>query len=190
MTDDTDFQRRALLQSVAGIAAAQLAGAATAAPAAPPASSGKARAGDFDFLAGQWRIAHRRLRGPKEGWDTFEGEATCWTLLHGKGGIEELRIPARNFSGLGIRLLEDARGLWSDYWVNGRDCVLSTPGLTGTFADGVGTFVAEEIDDGKPLKVRGVWDRVTSSSCRWHQSVSRDGGVTWDYNWYMDWTRA
>ena len=37
---------------------------------------------------------------------------------------------------------------------------------------------------------RGVWDRITPTSCRWHQSTSKDGGKTWDYNWYMDWTRV
>ena len=41
-----------------------------------------------------------------------------------------------------------------------------------------------------PIKVRGVWDRITRTSCRWHQAVSRDGGNTWDVNWWMDWTRV
>ncbi|MEQ1687518.1 MAG: hypothetical protein ABL874_02975 [Sphingopyxis sp.] len=24
----------------------------------------------------------------------------------------------------------------------------------------------------------------------WYQTQSRDGGATWDYSWYMDWTRV
>lgn len=149
------------------------------------------KAGDFDFLAGEWTIKHRwkKTHDDKE-WDTFEGEATCWTILGGVGSVEELRIPARNFSGMGLRLLDVEKGVWSDFWVNARSGVLTTPGMTGAFSDGAGTFVADEEDDGAPIKVRGVWDRITPDSCRWHQAISHDGGETWAETWVMDWARA
>lgn len=149
------------------------------------------KAGDFDFLAGEWAISHRRKRTPGGAeWDTFTGEASCWTILGGIGSVEELRIPARNFSGMGLRLLDVEAGVWSDFWVNARSGVLTTPGTTGGFVDGVGTFEADDLDDGAPIKVRGVWDRITPTSCRWSQATSRDGGATWDENWIMDWTRV
>jgi hypothetical protein len=75
-------------------------------------------------------------------WDTFEGEATCWTVLAGAASIEELRVPARGFSGLGIRLLDVNKHLWADYWVSSRDGVLTPPPMWGSFESGVGTFVA------------------------------------------------
>lgn len=182
----TDPQRRALIQSAAGLAIAQMAADVVhAAPAATPA-----KAGEFDFLAGEWKIANRRLKGPGQGWDTFPGEATCWTILKGGGSIEELRIPARDFFGLGIRLLEVKNKVWADYWVSGAYGVLTTPGMNGSFVDGAGIFMADDKDGEQPIKVRGVWDRITPTSCRWHQAVSRDGGKTWDENWFMDWTRA
>ncbi len=145
--------------------------------------------GDFDFLAGEWHISHRRLTAPGV-WDAFEGEATCWTILGGVGSVEELRIPVRDFSGMGLRLLDLSTGAWSDHWANGKSGVLSTPAQTGRFENGVGTFHADHMDGETPLKVRGTWDRVTPTSCRWFQSVSRDGGQTWEENWTMDWTRA
>lgn len=190
MTDHpSDAARRSLLQTAAGLAAGALSldtrGAAATTPAAPPGKSG-----EFDFLAGEWKISHRRLIAERNEWDTFAGEATCWTLLGGAGSIEELRIPARNFAGLGIRLLDVKQRVWCDYWVNARDGVLSTPGMTGAFVDGVGTFTAEETEGGKTMLVRGVWDRITRTSCRWHQASSRDGGKTWAANWYMEWSRA
>lgn len=157
-----------------------------AVPAVPPPG----KPGDFDFLHGEWRIAHRRLKSAKDAeWDEFEGEATCWTILGGVGSVEELRIPARNFSGMGLRLLDLEKKLWNDFWVNARSGVLAPPGLTGHFVEGVGVFIAEDTDDGKPILARGVWDRIAEGRCRWHQSVSRDAGETWDYNWFMDWTR-
>jgi hypothetical protein len=147
--------------------------------------------GDFDFLAGRWNIKHRRLKAPHTSdWEEFESEATCWTILGGVGSVEELRIPQRNFAGMGLRLLDVQKGIWSDYWVNAKSGVLTTPGQTGTFENGIDTFTADDKDGEKPIKVKGVWDRITPTTCRWWQSVSWDGGATWEDNWYMDWTRA
>lgn len=149
-----------------------------------------AKPGDFDFLAGQWKIDHRRLPSPGQAWDVFTGEATCWTILNGAGSVEELRIPERNFFGMGLRLLEAKREAWIDYWVNARDGALTPPGMAGGFRDGAGIFEADDADGDVPIKVRGVWDRITSASCRWHQAISRDGGATWEENWVMEWKRV
>ena len=189
MTDDrlTDPQRRLLLQAAASLALVPA--AASAATAGKPAvTPPPGKPGDFDFLAGEWKIQHRRAKDG--GWDAFAGEASCWTILGGVGSVEELRIPARGFSGMGLRLLDVGKQQWNDFWVNARSGVLTTPGMAGHFENGVGTFVSEDVDEGKPILVRGVWDRITPQSCRWHQAVSRDAGKTWQENWFMDWTRA
>jgi hypothetical protein len=146
--------------------------------------------GDFDFLAGEWKISHRMLKGKV--WDEFEGEATCWTVLGGIGSIEELRIPARDFSGIGIRLLDVGQKVWSDFWVNAKSGVLGAEGLKGTFDNGVGTFVAEDKEDGKPVLYRGVWDEIDRAKGRhrWHQGFSKDGGKTWSQTWVMQWRKA
>ncbi len=151
----------------------------------------KGKPGEFDFLAGNWTIKHRRLKEPhgKE-WDEFEGEATCWTILGGVGSVEELRIPSRKFSGMGLRLLDVEKGVWNDFWVNAKSGVLTTPGQTGHFENGVGTFTADDKDGEKPIRVNGVWDRITPTSCRWWQAVSWDDGKTWEENWFMDWTKV
>ena len=179
------MDRRTLLQSAAGLAIGQMA----AAGAAPVAAQPEGKRGDFDFLAGRWNIHHRQLK-PGGEWDEFDGDASCWTVWGGGGSIEELRIPARNFMGMGIRLLEVEKRVWSDFWVNARDGVLTTPGMTGVFVDGVGSFFADDDEAGPAIKVRGVWALITPRSCRWHQAVSRDGGSTWQENWFMDWVRA
>jgi len=187
MTDEaTPLRRRNLLQSVAGLAIGSVALEATGATAGP--TPGKP--GDFDFLAGSWNISHRRLKNAgTSDWDEFKGEATCWTILAGVGSIEELRIPARDFSGMGLRLLDLEKRVWSDYWVNARSGVLGSEGVPGSFENGVGTFLADDMDGDRPIKVRGVWDRITPTSCRWHQAISRDGGKEWEENWLMDWLR-
>lgn len=201
-TPADDPARRTLLKTAAAGLAASLAGSALAqsarAAAAPPLAASPGRPlpapgqpGEFDFLAGEWRIRHRRLKSAASGaWDEFDGEATCWTILDGVGSVEELRIPARDFSGMGLRLLDRETRVWSDFWVNAKSGVLGAAGLTGGFVDGAGVFTAEDTDDGKPIVVRGIWDEITPTSCRWRQGVSRDGGAHWDDNWIMHWRRA
>ena len=182
----SDTQRRMLLQVAAGMAViGQLGGgSAKAAPVAPVASG---KAGDFDFLSGHWTIKHRQLKNQK--WDLFDGEATVYGILGGIASVEELRIPSRNFSGMGIRLLDVERKLWADYWVNSKSGILNPPSW-GSFANGVGTWDAADVDDAKPMIVRGAWDQITPRSCRWYQALSRDDGKTWEENWIMHWQRA
>lgn len=187
-TTASDTQRRALLQAAAGLAAAGslVAPSVASTGAAKPAATGKP--GDFDFLSGHWKIKNRQRK--KGVWESFEGEATVYGILAGIASVEELRIPSRNFSGMGLRLLDVDRKLWADYWVNGKSGVLTPPPSLGSFVNGVGTWDSDEFDANQPIIVRGVWDRITLNTCRWYQAVSHDGGKTWTENWLMDWTRA
>lgn len=186
-TEATDLHRRSLLQLSAGLVAAAQTGL-NAAHAATRAPAPTGKAGDFDFLSGEWTIRHRRLKDGR--WDAFEGEATVHGLLGGIASVEELRIPARDFSGLGLRLLDTERRLWADYWVNGKGGVLTPPPAWGSFVDGVGLWDSDDKDGDQPIVVRGAWDRITPGSCRWYQAVSRDEGRQWQENWVMEWTRA
>ena len=155
-----------------------------------PAAPTPGKPGDFDFLTGEWRIHHRQPKAGTDEWIEFDGEATVHAILAGVGSVEELRIPARNFSGLGLRLLDVEKKVWADHWVNAKSGVMTAPGVSGSFENGVAIFVSEDQEDGKPVKWLGVWDLITPKSCRWRQAVSRDGGKTWQQTWIMDWRRA
>lgn len=192
-----DEQRRLLLNAGIALGTAALMPASAAAepegldPIPPiPATPSPGRPGDFKFLDGEWRIRHRWLRNGSAEWDRFEGEATCWSTLGGGGSVEELRIPAREFSGMGLRLLDLEKKVWSDFWVNAKSGELTTPGQTGSFESGSGIFYTRDTEDGKPAIYAGIWDRITANGCRWRQAASYDDGRTWAQNWIMDWTRA
>ena len=155
-----------------------------------PAMPTPGKAGDFNFLAGEWRIANRRWLPDQARWDLFPGEATCWTILGGVGSVEELRIPAKNFSGMGLRLLDVEKSVWSDHWVNAKSGVVSVPGQTGSFENGAGIFSSSDTDDTGPYVAVGIWDLITPNTCRWRQAVSRDAQASWQIDWVMHWTRA
>jgi len=152
-----------------------------------PATASPGKPGDFGFLDGHWRIRHLKRRS--EGWDRFEGEARCWTILGGIGHVEELLIPARDFSGLGLRMLDIAKREWSDHWVNAKSGVVTAPGQTGSFENGAGLFASTYEEEGKTMHAMGVWDRIGPGVCRWRQVYSADGGKTWSHDWVMHWRR-
>lgn len=155
---------------------------------AVPRTPSPGRPGDFDFLTGAWRITNWKKKG--DTWDVFEGEATVHAILGGTCSIEELRIPARDFSGMGLRLLDAKTRVWSDHWVNAKSGVIVTPGQTGSFENGAGIFASEEREGDRTIIAVGVWDAITPRSCRWRQAVSEDGGSSWDQGWIMEWRRA
>ena len=159
----------------------------SSASAAPQKPEAPGKIGDFDFLSGNWTIKHRQKKDGK--WDVVEGEATVVGILGGIASVEELRIPSRNFSAMGLRLLDVERKLWADYWVNRKSGVFNRPAWGG-FALGVGTWDSADVDGGVPVITRGVWDQVTPASCRWRQARSRDDGKTWEENWIMHWMRT
>ncbi len=191
-----DQQRRALI--AAGAAVALLPACATGAPmSAPPrfdampplpATPTPGRPGDFDWLTGEWRIHNRSIVNGE--WLEYPGEATVVGILGGVCSVEELRIPARNFSGMGLRLLDVEKQVWSDHWVNARSGVVTVPGQLGSFENAAGIFVTDDVVDGVAVKYIGVWDNITRSSCRWRQASSRDAGQSWEQNWIMEWSRV
>lgn len=182
------IERRTVLKAAAALAASS-AMMPRASAATPNRPIGKP--GDFDFLTGEWTIANRwRADTRTTEWIEFPGEATVRAILKGIASVEELRIPARDFSGMGLRLLDTEAKIWTDFWVNGKSGVLTPPGSTGVFQDGAGAFLSDDTEDGKPVTWRGLWDGITPTSCRWSQSVTRDGGKTWEDTWQMQWTRV
>lgn len=181
-------RRLFLLSSAGALLTMTQATAQGTSPASTLPTPPQGNPGDFDFLTGEWRI-HNRFR-ENGTWIEFPGEATVMPVMGGVGSVEDLRIPARNFFGMGLRLLDANTRIWSDHFVNKRSGVVAVPGQTGGFVDGVGTFLSEDRDGDTVVWYRGVWDRITPTTCRWYQSASRDLGATWDDSWYMDWTRS
>jgi len=190
-----DENRRILLGASAALAAAALASELAWAETPVfdpipdlPKTPKPGRPGDFGFLTGEWRIKNHSL--VQGAWLAYEGEATVHSLLDGLSSVEELRIPARKFSGMGLRLLDVTTQVWSDFWVNARSGALTMPGQTGSFENGAGVFSSTFEENGRPMTSIGVWDQITPTSCRWRQAASGDGGATWAQNWIMVWRRA
>jgi hypothetical protein len=160
----------------------------------PPGSAATASARDFDFLIGQWTVAHRRLGRRLEGdtqWVRFGGTCEMRHLLGGLGNIDDniIELPDGAYRGSALRLFDPTAALWSIWWTDSRAPGLQPP-VHGRFEDGVGTFLGEDALRGRPIVVRYVWSEITATSARWTQAFSPDAGATWEENWIMEFTRA
>ena len=62
--------------------------------------------------------------------------------------------------------------------------------FNGNFNGSVGTFLAQDTLDGKPIEVRFIWKAHPDSNPTWEQAFSPDGGITWETNWTMVFERS
>ena len=149
---------------------------------------------DFDFLVGRWTVHHRRLKARLVGctdWDEFAGRSELRTLIGGRANIEEnvLELPAGHYRALTLRSFNQQTRQWAIWWLDGRHPhVLDAP-MVGDFKSGVGTFYGDEIIDNRPIRVRFLWSDIATTSCRWQQAFSADGGSNWETNWVMEFMR-
>lgn len=152
---------------------------------------------DFDFLYGDWLIANRKVRDPlADGgseWVEFAATGTARPIVGGLGNVDSFvtpDFPGRGaFEGFSLRLFEAATGLWRIWWASSAGGGQLDPPVIGRFVDGVGRFEGDDVLGGRPVKVRFDWTEITSSSARWAQAFSFDGGQTFVPNWVMEFSR-
>jgi len=147
---------------------------------------------DFDFLLGEWVVAHRRLKRRGVGcdeWHEFSGASACHPLMGGLCNVEEHDMPGRGLQGAAFRTFDVARRTWSIYWVSSADGVMGEP-VHGRFQNGEGRFYGVDLDDGRPVKVAFLWNEIAEDAAQWSQAFSYDHGLTWETNWVMRFTRA
>jgi hypothetical protein len=150
---------------------------------------------DFDFLAGRWAVEHRRLKdrlANSQDWETFDGTTAASLYLGGQAIVDDnvLNLPAGVYRAITLRSYDPATRRWSIWWLDGRRPGELDPPLVGEFRGGVGTFFGNDTYQGKPIRVRFIWSDVTATSARWEQAFSPDGGLTWEVNWVMEFTRV
>lgn len=180
----TDPNRRHLIQLAAAGALAGLPSAVAATP------------GDFDFLHGAWRVRHRKLKARLAGsqdWQAFDGTCVCQPTMGGTGNMDDnwLDDPNGAYRAMGVRAYDPKTAQWAIWWIDGRNPHGPTdPPVKGGFRDGVGTFLAKDMQVGRKVIVRFEWSKITPRSAVWEQAFSPDGGKTWEMNWHMDFTRA
>lgn len=150
---------------------------------------------DFDFIHGHWHVRHRRLRTRLAGcteWICFDGTSHTQPILGGLGNLEDncIALPEGTYRAVALRAFDPATARWSIWWLDGRFPDRLDVPVVGGFENGVGSFLADDTFDGRPIRVRFQWFVQGRDAARWEQSFSDDGGRHWETNWTMDWSRA
>jgi hypothetical protein len=149
---------------------------------------------DFDFEFGTWKTHLRRLLRPLTGsttWVEYDGTTVVRKVWDGRANLVELVAdgPVGHFEGLNLRLYDPQSRQWSLNYSGLGSGSMSPPAI-GQFRNGRGEFFNPETLNGRPILVKFVISDITSSSCRFEQSFSEDGGKTWEVNWIAVDTRV
>ena len=147
--------------------------------------------GDFDFLLGEWKVTHRKLRARLCGsdeWETFTGPARAYSLLDGVLSVDEFTLKD-GLKGSSIRTFDAARKVWTIHWTTNASGRLFAP-VHGGFDGDRGEFFGTDVEGGTPVSVRYVWSGRTGGHPRWEQAFSVDGGRAWETNWVMTFERV
>jgi hypothetical protein len=112
-------------------------------------------------------------------------------LLGGLANVDDniLDLPEGRYRGVGLRYFNADSGKWRIHWVDSRAPGID-PGVVGGFEGGVGTFIGDDSHEGRPVRARYIWSKITPTSAHWEQAFSVDGEKTWETNWRMEFTRV
>jgi hypothetical protein len=122
---------------------------------------------DFDFLVGHWRVHHRKLKERlvnSHDWIEFEGTLVSQPLMGGYANVDDdvFEVPAGTYRGVAPRLLDPRSGQWSIWWLDSRTPLAPVdPPVRGSFHNGVGTFYANDTFNGRPIRIRFIWSKIT-----------------------------
>ena len=165
-------------------------------PKPAPATANETGLHDFDFLVGEWRVQHRRLKerlADSHEWVEFDGTLSMRKLMGGWANVDDnvLNMPDGAYRGVGLRSYDPKTGQWAIWWLDGRNPFGDLdPPVKGRFENGVGTFYSNDTLRGKTVRVRFTWSKITPTSARWEQAFSPDAGKTWEVNWVMEFRPA
>ena len=148
---------------------------------------------DFDFYEGKWKLHNRKLKTRLNNcteWTEFESTQEMYRVLNGIGNIDNYlaTFDGVPFEGMSVRLFNTKTRLWSIYWADSIEGKLDPP-VVGSFENNVAHFFTRNILNDKKILIVFRWDVRDKENPVWSQAFSADNGKTWEWNWYMYFTR-
>lgn len=149
---------------------------------------------DFDFLEGRWSIHNKKLKSRlcnSDKWIEFDATHQMRKVLTGIGNVENFyaTIDEKTYEGMGVRLFNPSTKLWSIYWADNNLGTMEKP-VVGSFENKVGSFFCKDTFMGKNIVAQFQFDAANANEPVWSQAFSADNGKTWEWNWYMYFTKA
>jgi hypothetical protein len=154
-----------------------------AAPEPPSISDLQDGQHDFDFNIGVWHTHARRIVDPFSPASSsyeLDGTVTVRKVWDGKAQLEEIEAdgPKGHWEGLTLFLYDPKSKEWSQNYVDSKSGVLDPP-LIGSFKNGRGELVSQDVFQNKTILVKGVWSEIRRDSHHFDEYYSLNGGETW-----------
>ncbi|KAL0630448.1 hypothetical protein Q9L58_010704, partial [Maublancomyces gigas] len=142
---------------------------------------------------GNWEVANTKRQSLLEGnenWNKFDSKSSTELILLGIGNVEKYTaiIEGKPFEGTAVRIFDPKTRLWSIYWSDSNNGTLDPP-MVGSFDGKVGDFYSEDHYLGHRVLVRFNWNATDLEHPVWSQAFSVDDGLSWEWNWYMHFSR-
>jgi hypothetical protein len=122
-----------------------------------------------------------------------EGRLASQPLTGGYANVDDdvFEVSGGIYRGVAPRMFDPKSRQWSIWWLDSRMPLAHVdPPVRGSFHNGVGTFYADDTENGKAIRIRFIWSKITATSCHWEQAYSPDGGKAWETKWLQDLKRA
>jgi hypothetical protein len=115
---------------------------------------------DFDFLFGHWQVHDRKLKkrlASSHEWIEFEGTLFSQPLMGGYANVDDdvFEVPGGTYRGVAPRSFDAKSQQWSIWWIDSRTPLARLdPPVRGGFQNGIGTFYADDVENGKAIRIR------------------------------------
>ena len=146
---------------------------------------------DFDFLIGTHYVRHKKLKARlnnSQDWEEFDGTQEMQVVLDGLGDVDRYFMTTsegKPIEGLALRFFNPKTKLWCIYWADSRSGTLDPVPVVGSFRNNVGYFFALDKLNGNEIIIQFKWDLTNPNRPVWGQAFSSDRGKSWEWNWYM-----
>ena len=136
----------------------------------------------FDFWIGNWDLTWTNSQGQIE-----RGTNHIEKILDGKVIRENFSFASGTFKGTSISVYNPAKQTWHQAWADTQgsyfDFVGDAEGEKRIFK----THIKER--DGQKIIQRMVFYDIKSDSLKWDWEISKDGGLTWQLQWRINYVR-
>jgi len=136
----------------------------------------------FDFWVGEWDLTWTNSKGQIQ-----KGTNHIEKILDGKVIRENFSFASGTFKGTSISVYNPAKQTWHQAWADTQGSYFDFEGDVEGENRIFKTRIKEQ--NGQKIIQRMVFYDIKPNSMKWDWEVSKDGGLTWQLQWHINYVR-
>ena len=136
----------------------------------------------FDFWIGEWDLTWTNAEGKID-----KGTNRITKILDGKVIQENFSDAVGNFKGISISVYNPTKKTWHQAWADNKGGYYDLEGQV----EGEKRIFKTQVKElnGEKIIQRMVFYNINFNSLTWDWELSRDGGVTWQLQWRINYVK-